>query len=69
MNTTTTPLPNVRNDAENIKRYSFITHEYNEIKIDKNDVPTFIPNYIEVVKAIESINQDTLKEIIKKYYK
>jgi hypothetical protein len=65
----TTSVPNVRNEPENVKRYSFIAHEYNEAKIDKNDVPTFIPNYIELVKAIESINQDRLKEIIKKYYK
>jgi len=61
--------PNVRNDPENVKRYSFISHEYNEAKINTNDVPTFIPNYIEIVKAIESINQDVLKEIIIRYYK
>jgi hypothetical protein len=60
---------NVRNDPENIKRYSFIMQEYNESKIEKSDVPTFIPNYIEVVRAIESINKDIMKEIIKRHYK
>jgi len=59
----------IRNDPENIKRYSFIMHQYYEVKIDTTDVPTFIPNYIEIIKAIDSINQDALKEIIKQHYK
>ena len=62
-------LHNIRNDPENIKRYSFIMQEYNESKIEKSDVPIFIPNYIEVVRAIESINKDIMKEIIKRHYK
>jgi len=59
---------NVRNDPENIKRYSYIMQQYNELKINSNDVPTFIPNYIEIIKAIDSINNDTLKDIIKQHY-
>ena len=57
-----------KNNPEMIKRYSFIMQEYNEKKIEKTDVPTFIPNYIETIKAIESLNHDALKEIIKRYY-
>ena len=55
-------------NPEMIKRYSYIIQEYNEKKIETNDIPTIIPHYIEIIKAVESLNHDTLKEIIKQYY-
>jgi hypothetical protein len=50
-----------------LKKYSFITHEYRQVRIDRNEVP-IIPHYQEIIKAIDSLNHDALKEIIKRYH-
>jgi hypothetical protein len=48
-----------------IKMYSSIMHEYSQQYID-HDVP-LLPIRAEIMRAIESLNHDLLKDIIKKH--